>query len=289
MQSKRHPRGIRFMKLLFEEALQECFHSSEKRLKKLEKWVENAKSARKTSNLETYANQYDKAEELIIFYTFAPLVLSLNKLGLTNRILALAGISAYEENVVDVGLERQFKPPKGYLKWLRGEVKNHPAKYIGELAEMHKPNQRLESNTHADVFIETDKLLIFLEIKFTSDISHSTTFNPCRNQLARLIDVGLEVNEHNGKEVLVILSSPRRIYEKKSRLYCYKIEEYMDPAKINEDIEWRSISKIRDNVLAVRWIALEDLIDALYKNFEHEDKKEALSFFKERNLLLENM
>lgn len=133
------------------------------------------------------------------------------------------------------------------------------------------------------MFIETDKLLIFFEIKYTSDISHSTTFNPYRNQLARLIDVGLEVNEHNGKEVLVILSTPRRFFESKSRLYYYKIKEYTDPAKIKEDIEWRSLSTIRDNVLAVSWIALEDLIDALYKDFEHGDKKEALEFFKERN------
>lgn len=51
-----------------------------------------------------------------------------------------------------------------------------------------------------------------------------------------------------------------------------------------EDSERRSISTIRDNVLPVRWIALEDLINVLYKNFEHKDKKETLEFFKERNL-----
>ncbi len=54
---------------------------------------------------------------------------------------------------------------------------------------------------------------------------------------------------------------------------------------MKEDIEWRSVATIRDNVLAVRWIALEDLIDALYRDFEHKDKKEALEFFKEKNLL----
>lgn len=54
---------------------------------------------------------------------------------------------------------------------------------------------------------------------------------------------------------------------------------------IHEDIPWRSITEIRDNVLAVSWIALEDLIDALYKDFDHPDKDEALAFFKERNLL----
>lgn len=275
------------MRLLFEKAIQTCFNIPEERLKKLRAWVENSNSARNTANLEAYPNQYDKAEELITFYTFAPLMLSLNKVGLTNRILALAGISAYEENVADIGLERQYRPPNGYLKWIKDEVKNHPVKYIRERAARHKQNQPLESRTHVDAFIETDKLLIFFEIKFTSDISHSTTFNPFRNQLARLIDVGLEMNEHNGKEVLVILSTPRRLYEKKSRLYYYKVKEYTDPKLIKEDIEWRSVSEIRDNVLAVSWIALEDLIDALYRDFAHDDKKEALVFFEERNLISE--
>ena len=276
------------MRLLFKEAIETCFNPPEDRLKKLNKWVDNSNLARDPANLnlEAYLNQYDKAEELITFYTFAPLVLSLNKVGLTNRILSLANVSAYEENVVDVGLERQCRPPKGYLKWIKDEVKNHPVKYIRDQADAHRPNQRLESNTHVDVFIETDKLLIFFEIKFTSDISYYTTFNPSRNQLARLVDVGLELNEHNGKEVLVILTTPRRFFEKKSRLYYYKIKEYTDPEKIKHDIEWRSLPTIRDNVLAVRWIALEDLIDVLYRDFEHDDKKEALEFFRERNLLL---
>lgn len=39
------------------------------------------------------------------------------------------------------------------------------------------------------------------------------------------------------------------------------------------------------NLLAVRWIALEDLIGVIYKDFEHQDRKEALSFFRERGLI----
>ena len=274
------------MRLLFKEAIQTCFNPANDRLIKLNTWVDNSNSARTAANLAAYPNQYDKAEELITFYTFAPLVLSLNRVGLVNRIF-LAKVSAYEENVVDIALEKQYKSPKGYLKWIKDEVKNHPVKYIRDKANAHRLNQPLESNTHIDAFIETDKLLIFFEIKFTSDIAYDTAFNPSRNQLARLIDVGLEVNEHNGKEVLVILSTPRRFFEKKSRLYYYKINEYTNPEKIREDIEWRTLSTIRDNVLAVRWIALEELIEILYEDFEHKDKKEALEFFKERNLLSE--
>jgi hypothetical protein len=275
------------MRLLYKEAIQTCFNPPDDRLRKLNIWVENANSARDPANLnlEAFPNQYDKAEELITFYTFAPLVLNLDRVGLVNRILSLARISAYEENVEEVTLEKLFPSPKGYLKWIKEEVKKHPVKYIRDQADARKPNQRLESDTHVDAFIQTDKLLIFFEIKFTSDISYNTTFNPSRNQLARIIDVGLEANEHNGKQVLVILSTPRRFFEKKSRLYYYKIMEYTHPEKIKEDIEWRSLSTIRDNVIAVRWIALEDLIDVLYRDFEHEDKKEALLFFKERNLM----
>ncbi len=274
------------MKLLFEEALQTCFKPPEDRIKKLKAWVDNANSARDTNNLEAFPNQYDKAEELITFYTFAPLVLSLNRVGLTNHILGLAGISPFEENVVSVELERQFSPPAGYLQWLKKEVKNHPIRYIREKSADHlKTNKPLESRTHVDAFIETDKLLIFFEIKYTSDIAYSTTYNPYRNQLARLIDVGLEVAKCNGKEVLVLLSAPSALYERRSRFYFYKVQEYSDPLMIQRDIGWRTVSEIRDNLLAVKWIPLEELVSLLYKDFNHPDKKEAMEFFKERNLV----
>jgi len=75
------------MRLLFKEAIQTCFNPAEDRLKKLSTWVENSNSARDPSNpnLEAFPNQYDKAEELITFYTFAPLVLSLNRVRLSQQ------------------------------------------------------------------------------------------------------------------------------------------------------------------------------------------------------------
>ena len=274
------------MKLLFEDALQTCFEPPEDRINKLKAWVDKGISARDTANLEAYPNQYDKAEELITFYTFAPLVLSLNRVGLTNHILRVAGISPFEENVVSVGLEKQYSPPAGYLRWLKKEVMHHPVRYIREKsAEQLKTDKPLESCTHVDAFIETDKLLIFFEIKFTSDIAHSTTYNPYRNQLARLIDVGLDAAKCNGKRVLVLLSTPSTLHEKRSRFYFYKVQDYKDPLMIKKDIGWRPVSDIKDNLLAVKWIALEELVSLLYKDFNHPDKEEALAFFKERNLL----
>lgn len=279
------------MRLLFKEAIPKCFNPPEDRQKKLNTWVENANNARTEAkpNLEAYANQYDKAEELITFYTFAPLALSKNKVDLTNRILSIAKVDIPASEVVDLALERQYEPPKGYLEWIRQEVKNHPVRYIREQAIKHEPNQRLESNSHIDAFIETDKLLVFFELKFTSDIAYETTFNPSRNQLARIADVAIEASEQKGKQALVILSTQRKLFEKKNRLYYYKINAYTNPKKIAEDIEWRNPSQITKNLLAIKWVALEELIEVLYKDFEHEDREDALLFFKERDLYsLEN-
>ena len=47
-----------------------------RRTLKYRKWVEEAEKARETDLLNAKKNQYDKAEELITFYTFAPLELS---------------------------------------------------------------------------------------------------------------------------------------------------------------------------------------------------------------------
>ena len=71
------------MRLLFKEAIQNRFNPPDERFKKLRAWVENANLARDPTNpnLKAKLNQCDKAEELITFYTFAPLVLSLNRWG----------------------------------------------------------------------------------------------------------------------------------------------------------------------------------------------------------------
>jgi hypothetical protein len=180
------------MKLLFEEIASKCFRPAEARIQKLKKWIHQSELARRTGNLEPYPNQYDKAEELITFYTFAPFFLSPNQAELANKILKMAGITIGVDSVVSAGLERLIPPPQGYLTWKQDQVDSHPVRYIREQAVSRKnANKPLEAPTHVDAFIETERLLILFEMKFTSDISVQTTFNPYRNQLARLIDVGI--------------------------------------------------------------------------------------------------
>jgi len=64
-------------------------------------------------------------------------------------------------------------------------------------------------------------------------------------------------------EVLVLLSTPTTLYERRSRFYYYKVYEYSDPLTIQKDIAWRPVKEIEENLLAVKWIALEELISTL--------------------------
>jgi hypothetical protein len=81
----------------------------------------------------------------------------------------------------------------------------------------------------------------------------------------------------------VFLSTPHTLYSLKSRLYYYKIQEYSNPSMIQKDVAWRLLKDIEDTLLAVKLIALEELNNLLYKDFNHPDKGDAIEFFKEKN------
>ena len=274
------------MKLLFEEIAGKPFITQE-RVEKLRDWVQNADRVRENKDSsDKRANQYDKAEELITFYSFAPLALRKDRKEVFQNVLRLVNIKEDVDGKIELGFEKHFPPPKGYLKWLQKEVSNNPVKYVREQGQNHiEKNKPLETQTHVDALIESDNLVIFVEMKITSDISVQTTFNPYRNQLARLVDVGIQVAMEEGKRLIVLLCSPSAFFVTKSRLYFYKIKEYADYKEIYKDIGWRSQEDIEKYLLSVSWIPIEELIRIIYSNFEHSDKKEALDFFVERNIV----
>jgi len=272
------------MKLLFENLAEKYF--TKERIRKFKDWIENANKARETKSLGKKANQYDKAEELITFYTFAPLELGEKKKDVVQEILRLANVHGRVKGKINLSFEKQLRPPKGYLIWLTNEVKKHPVKYIREQGKKHiKTGKRLETNTHVDAVIKTENLLILVEMKFTSDISTQTTFGSNRNQLARTIDVGISEAKKKGKRLVVLLCSPSEFYHKKSRFYYYKIQEYSDFHKIKQDICWRELEEIQECLLATAWIPLEKVIKITYRNFSFSELEEAKRFFKERNLV----
>jgi len=271
------------MKLLFEDLAKK--HFTKARVKKYRDWVENANKARNTGSLNEKLNQYDKAEELITFYTFAPLELRKDKRRAIQDILGLTKVNETAGELVNLNFEKQFKPPQGYLTWLEQEVSRHPVRYVREQGKNHvSRSRRLEANTHVDAVIETEHLLIFIEVKFASDISCETSFNANRNQLARTIDVGISEAKKKGKRLVVLLCSPSEFYHKKSRFYYFKIQEYSDFTKVTEDIGWRALGEVKEHLLAVAWVPLETIIEIVYQDFDSSEIEEAKRFFAERNL-----
>ena len=271
------------MRLLFKDLTRKI---TKERLQKFEDWVENANKADNTKSLDARTNQYDKAEELITFYTFAPIELRKNKANVIQEVLKLANIRVQLEGEISLDFEKQFEPSKDYLKWLENEVAKHPVKYIRKQGLEHIANGKpLETKSHIDAVLESANFLVFIETKFTSDISAQTTFNVNRNQLARIIDVGIQEAEKKDKKLIILVCSPSVFYQKRSRFFYYKIQEYSDFQKIKEDIGWRDIEKIRQYVFAVNWLPLEKVIDVIYRDLDSPDLDEAMSFFKERNLI----
>jgi hypothetical protein len=268
---------------LFEDLAKK--HFTQERIQKFKDWIENANKARNTKISDERLNQYDKAEELITFYALAPLELREDRKERVQEILKLANVNGHAGELVELGFEKQFEPPRGYLKLLEKEVSKHLVRYIREQGENHvRRGRRLETNTHVDAVIETQRLLIFIEVKFTSDIASQTIFNANRNQLARTIDVGISEAREKSKQLVVLLCSPSEFYRKKSRLYYYKLQEYADLKKIKDDIGWRELEEINKHLLSVAWVPLEKVIEAIYRNLDFPQSDEARAFFKERRL-----
>jgi hypothetical protein len=283
------------MTILYEDIAKKKKLLTRKRILKYNKWVEDAEKARNISHsLGAKENQYDKAEDLITFYTFALLehekVPEEIKLKVVQEILSFIGVN---ETVKEAKLsfERGLPPPLGYLEWLSTEVMNYPIRYIREQAEeRNKSQKKLEGDTQVDAMIETDNFLILIEVKFTSDISPYTKFGLIRNQIARLIDVGIsEVQRHHkGKKLIVLCCTPFELFQKRSRFYFYKIQEYSETVNIKNDIPWCALDEINITLKKIAWISLEKVIEIVYQNTKRylnsEEFEEAEKFFRERRL-----
>ncbi|MBC7350169.1 MAG: hypothetical protein H5U05_09375 [Candidatus Aminicenantes bacterium] len=286
------------MTILYEKIARDKELLTTERISKYNKWTEDAEKARKTSHsLEATDNQYDKAEELITFYTFAPLEHEKTpeqvKLETIQEILRCVNINETLKEAT-LHFERDLEPPLEYLEWLKAEVIYHPIRYIREQAqERIKSEEQLEGPTQVDAVIDTDRFLILIEVKFTSDISPSTKFGLIRNQIARLIDVGISKvkkmqNNKKDAKLIVLCCTPHDLFHKRSRFYYYKMQEYSDPLKTIQDIPWRTLYEINKSLEKVAWISLEKIIEIIYRNTREylnpDEFKEAAEFFIERKL-----
>ena len=273
------------MRFIYQDVANKVLTS--RRALKYREWVEEAEKARKTDSLNAKKNQYDKAEELITFYTFAPLELVPRevRISIIREILDLVNIDEATKTM-ELYLEKDLPAPNKYVKWLSEEAKKHPIRYIRKQAENR---MILEGFTQIDVMIKTENLLLLFETKFTSDISAYTKFGIVRNQIARIIDVGIDEARRLDKKLVVLLCTPSKLYEKQGRLYCYKMKEYSEISNIQEDIPWRTSDEISKNLLKATWISLENIIEIIYRSarsyVDSRDLRDIETFFNERMLL----
>jgi len=142
-----------------------------------------------------------------------------------------------------------------------------------------------EGNTQADLILETSETVIFIEVKYRSEISLSTTYDPERDQIIRNVDVGSYVAKEKGKNFyfLLLLPSSNDIsiqtlarYRNNSSLIKEKIGYYRDDikdfnslAKHMSSLYWEDILKLLKNkdFQQKGGIDLNELIEWLKKKF----------------------
>jgi hypothetical protein len=115
-----------------------------------------------------------------------------------------------------------------------------------------------------------------VEAKCLADASGKVSYDPLRNQLARVIENVLcfQGDERLPDRLFFTLLTPRLFKDHPTaRLYGYKMRDYEDPAKLLCDIETCSIPKRRDagyaypdlvprlDALTLNWVCYEDLLE----------------------------
>jgi len=114
-----------------------------------------------------------------------------------------------------------------------------------------------------------------------SDISYNIRYNPVRDQIIRNIDNGIEMVDEF-KDFYFFLLTPKvfrtdqyggskqtgltNFIPDKSRLYCYKMNEYKDPKNLRRTLPHRKhLSSSNWNTISnnLGWITFEDI----YRSF----------------------
>ncbi|MDA3893970.1 MAG: hypothetical protein PF517_20110 [Salinivirgaceae bacterium] len=240
-----------------------------------------------------------------------------NQVDAFNQVLANAGFANAPKfsSIEKVIVEEKLAEIKSYRLFLLEEFKKdvfhlYPDRIKTIEEKIEKANASFEGNTNLDLKIigqvNGKRTICFIEAKFLSDISYSTTYNPVRDQIIRNIDCGIDclINKNSNhidsiENFYFLMLTPKVFRTVKygggktsginqfgadsSRLYCYKMDEYKSWSKIKSrlphrkelsDKNWETLS---DNI---GWITFEDI----YTNGVSEDNM-IEKFFKERNLI----
>lgn len=123
----------------------------------------------------------------------------------------------------------------------------------------------------------SDSWVCFVEAKYLSDCACRTTYDPLRNQLARVIEnlLCLQTEGQHPETLHFVLLTPRVFWDNpKSRMYGYKMADYRDPANIEADIDlcelqrrgsggykFPRVDERLKHLAAPRWVTFEDVLN----------------------------
>ncbi len=193
------------------------------------------------------------------------LFIALHKNGLLNKFLKK--VIKKELKEPKITFEKPYKCSEEYLTGIKKYFRMNPHYDI----RIRRKGAPKEGKSWIDVVIEDEENLIFIEVKYLSDISSKTTFDFARNQIIRNVDVLLE--NANNKNPFFILLTPSVFkndrYAKHSKLYSYKIEEYSDQIqgiknmKRDSGLSSEKLKKIKGKIF---WATFEEDILSLLKD-----------------------
>jgi hypothetical protein len=191
-----------------------------------------------------------------------------------------------------------------------------------------KKMKSLEGNTNLDALITGEakkrNIYIFIEAKFLSDISKDIEYVPVRNQIARNIDAAIDITTEGGENLeglqdfwfvlltpgifrtdkygIPIESPIAHFIPEQSRLYCYKMDDYLDPTVLRKDLpHWDKKNKNSEGVLddshweaiskRIGWLTFEDIVAKVLSNEKLKNElikdgllKSFVEFFRNRDL-----
>lgn len=252
--------------------------------------------------------QLDKDEPILTFYLFTALGLATRNFQDLDRLTKLT-LKAYhdrelaeqaakhlaEARLENLWFESISTPENSVIDSVRGGIDDHPIGYVREVARLNR-YVGFEGETVFDAFFGDPQALyrgkgpvgLGVEVKFTSDISHDTTYSPHRNQIVRNVEVGNAHFDH----FFYLFVAPKQFWERRSRFYVYKMEDYRCDAGA-EALDRDSLTRPGIHVTSM-WkarigcLAVEDIVETIYPNGHvadwHRDAGEFVEFLKVRNL-----
>lgn len=184
----------------------------------------------------------------------------------------LQDLSTWDECLtgeLDIIFEAPIPSPPSYGKqWLPDNIDE--VNFIPYIKHASKGKKRsLEGTTYVDAVLvnKSNGFGIFFESKVLSDISTQISYDSRRNQIARNIDVMLESNpelcptlsKRNPSRTLFVLLTPRLYQKSPSRLYWYKMHDYVEhPQTLKADLPHRESIDINQISSRIGWLTWED-------------------------------